>query len=324
MESLLKMPTAVQQAREAQKGWHWALEVLLFVVLFFVCTFGEIIAVLPVQAVLLMSNQNYLSALESGDMELAMSATTEAISGDVSVLMSLFATSVMLLLVILFCKLVQKRKLSSLGFVRQGCTKEYLKGILFGFVMFSAAVLICVLTGSLKLSYTPDRFVLSSFLLFIAGYMIQGMAEEVLCRGYFMVSLGRRYPMTVAIVLNAAAFAALHLFNPGIAPLAIINLILFGIFASVCFIHTENIWLVGALHSVWNLLQGNVYGIKVSGMESSCSIFSSAMTEGMEIFHGGSFGLEGGLAVTIVLMAGIVALLILNNKKKDVAALEGL
>lgn len=324
MESLLKTPDAVRQAKEAQKGWHWALEILVFVLLFVVCTFGEILIILPFELVLFMGNQRYLSALESDDMEYLMEVTSEIITGDVAVLLSLFATSVMLVLVLLFCKLIQKRKMSSLGFIRQSCIKEYLKGILFGFLLFSAAVFICILTGSLELSYTPGSFAVSSFLLFLMGYMIQGMAEEVLCRGYFMVSLGRRYPMVAAVVLNATAFAALHLLNPGIAPLAIINLILFGIFASVCFIYTENLWLIGALHSVWNLLQGNVYGIKVSGMENTCSIFSSEMTKGREIFHGGDFGLEGGLAVTIVLMAGIVVLLVLINKKKDTAAEEGI
>ena len=59
-------------------------------------------------------------------------------------------------------------------------------------------------------------------------------------------------------------------------------------------------------------------------MENTCSIFSSEMTKGREIFHGGDFGLEGGLAVTIVLMAGIVVLLVLINKKKDTAAEEGI
>lgn len=65
--------------------------------------------------------------------------------------------------------------------------------------------------------------------------------------------------------------------------------------------------MVGAIHSVWNLVQGNVYGIKVSGMETSCTMFSSAMTDGKELINGGAFGLEGGLAVTVVLLAGIAA-----------------
>lgn len=30
--------------------------------------------------------------------------------------------------------------------------------------------------------------------------MIRGHGEEVLCRGYFMVSMGRRYPMWAAVL----------------------------------------------------------------------------------------------------------------------------
>jgi len=145
--------------------------------------------------------------------------------------------------------------------------------------------------------------------------MIQVMAEKVLCRGYFLVSLGRRYSMWVAVIVNSVAFAALHLLNSGISVLAFINLVLFGVFASVCFIKTENIWLVGAIHSVWNLVQGNVYGIKVSGIDSVCSIFASNMVEGKEFINGGAFGLEGGIAVTIVLVVGTVLLLMWKKKE---------
>lgn len=58
---------------------------------------------------------------------------------------------------------------------------------------------------------------------------------------------------SAAVIANSVIFAALHLLNPGVAPLAIVNLILFGIFASCYFIRRGNIWGIGALHSVWNL-----------------------------------------------------------------------
>lgn len=320
MNIQLKVPKEAYEAAEAQKGLHWALEILIFIAVFFVCTIGEVLVMLPVQMVMLIRDPNYLSAIESGDVNQITEASFAAINTDGNAICSLFATAVMIVVVVLFCKLIQKRKLSTLGFVKEGAAKEYLKGIVFGFFLFSAAVLLCILTGSLRLSGINDTFELSVFLLFVAGYMIQGMAEEVLCRGYFMVSLGRRSSMIAAACINAAAFAALHLLNPGIAPLAIINLFLFGVFASVCFIKTENIWMVGALHSVWNLVQGNVYGIKVSGMETSCSLFSSALTEGRELFHGGEFGLEGGLAVTLVLAVAI--LFFLFFKKDDIDRAE--
>lgn len=306
METVFKTPRAVSEAKNTQKGMHLALEIFVFLVVFMVCTVGQVVVMLPAQVALLAKNRLYLDAVASGDVNLMSEAAEQAMSSDWYTMISLFATAVMIGIVFLFCRLIQKRKISSLGFVKEGCGKEYAKGIAIGFVMFSAAVLLCVLAGAVSLRIA-DTFTLSAFLLFTAGYMVQGMAEEVLCRGYFMVSVGRRYPMAVAVAVNAVAFAALHLFNPGIAPLAIVNLILFGIFASVCFIWTENIWMVGAIHSVWNLVQGNVYGIKVSGMETSCTMFSSAMTDGKELINGGAFGLEGGLAVTVVLLAGIAA-----------------
>ena len=309
MDVQLRPPKFVQTAAESQRGLHWALELLIFAAVFVVCTVGESLALIPVQMGILMRDQNYLQAVKSNDLNSIAEASLEALNTDLYVISSLFVTAIMIVIVLLFCRLIQKRSFHTLGFVKQGAAKEYLKGILVGFVLFSAAVLICVLTGALKLSGIKEAFRLPVFLLFAAGYMIQGMAEEVLCRGYFMVSLGRRYLMAVAIFLNSAAFAALHLFNPGIAPLAIINLTLFGVFASICFIKTENIWMVGAIHSVWNLAQGNIYGIKVSGMETSCSLFASTAAEGRELFHGGAFGLEGGLAVTIVLTAAPLILL---------------
>ena len=304
METLFRTPKAVLQAKETQRGMHLAFEILVFIAVFFVCTIGEIMIFLPAQVVMLAQNQLYLNAVSSGDAEQISEAAVAAMSSDLYTIVTLFATAMMIGVIFLFCRLIQKRKLSTLGFVKKGCGKEYAKGIVVGFIMFSAAVLICILTGVASFEKS-DSFTVSMFLLFTAGDMVQGMAEEVLCRGYFMVSVGRRYPMAVAAVVNAVAFAALHLLNPGITPLAIVNLILFGIFASVCFIKTENIWMVGAIHSVWNLMQGNVYGIKVSGMETSCTVFSSVMTDGKELINGGAFGLEGGLAVTAALLAGI-------------------
>lgn len=42
---------------------------------------------------------------------------------------------------------------------------------------------------------------------------------------------------------------------------------------------------------------------------TECSVFASAPSEGGFLLNGGAFGLEGGLAVTIVLLAGTCFLL---------------
>lgn len=226
------------------------------------------------------------------------------------------------LIVMGFCKWIQKRKMNTLGFHKKGWVKEYLIGWLVGFVLFSAAVLICVMTGSLTFVGISPNFAVGTFLLFTLGFIVQGMSEEVLCRGYFMVSVGRRYSMWVAVIVNSVAFAILHLSNSGISVLAVVNLALFGVFASVYFVKRNDIWGICAVHSVWNLVQGNVYDIRVSGMKLSCSLFSSEITEGKELINGGAFGLEGGLAVTIVLVVGTLILLCMKGKNQEENSVE--
>lgn len=66
-----------------------------------------------------------------------------------------------------------------------------------------------------------------------------------------------------------------------------------------------------------NLIQGNIFGIQVSGMELSCSALSSTTTGGMDFVNGGSFGLKEDLAVTVVLVVStLLALRVRPPKAK--------
>lgn len=321
----LKKPKMVADAAVAQKGLHIALEVLIFIAVFIVCNIAELIVLTPIQMVFMFSNQDYMNALAAGDVEAGIKAAMALSQSNAMLIAMLFANAGIILVTLLFCKLIQKRKVTTVGFQKPGLWKEYLCGMGVGFVIFSVAVLLCVVTGSLKIQGLSATFSIGVFVMFLLGYMIQGMAEEVMCRGYFLVSVSRRYPLAVGIAANSVLFAALHLLNNGISVLAFINLMLFGIFASVYFIKRGNIWGVGALHSIWNLVQGNVYGIRVSGMQSNCTILSSEMVAGRELINGGDFGLEGGLAVTIVLVAGTLIMLATKQQRyveetKEVAA----
>lgn len=311
----LKKPKMVAEAAAAQKGLHIALEVLVFIAVFIVSSIAEWIVITPIEMIFLFSNQDYMNAIVAGDMEAGMKVVTAFAQSNTMLIIMLFANIGMILVTLLFCKVIQKRKVTTVGFRKPGLWKEYLCGMGVGFVLFSVAVLICVVTGSLKLQGLSATFSIGVFVMFLLGYMIQGMAEEVMCRGYFLVSVSRRYPLAVGIAVNAVLFAALHLLNNGISVLAFINLVLFGIFASVYFVKRGNIWGVGALHSIWNLVQGNVYGIRVSGVQSSCTILSSEMVAGRELINGGDFGLEGGLAVTIVLVAGTLIMLATRQQR---------
>jgi hypothetical protein len=145
--------------------------------------------------------------------------------------------------------------------------------------------------------------------------MIQGMNEELLCRGYFMVSLARRQHLAVAVVISSVAFGLLHLPNANVSWLAVLNIVLFGCLMGFYILKRGNIWGAGAIHTAWNFAQGNVFGISVSGMAPMPSVFSFAPTGSGDLIGGGAFGIEGGLAATIVLLVGTVLVLFLKNAR---------
>ena len=148
------------------------------------------------------------------------------------------------------------------------------------------------------------------------GFVIQGMSEEVLVRGFFMVSLGNRCHTAIAVGISSVAFALLHLANPGISLLALLNLTLFGVFMAVYVLRTDDLWGACAIHSAWNFAQGNLVGIRVSGMAQLPTLAIMNPVGEQSLFHGGAFGLEGGLIVTVVTLAAIVLTLFLPKKAK--------
>lgn len=79
--------------------------------------------------------------------------------------------------------------------------------------------------------------------------------------------------------------------------------------------------MVGALHSMWNFAQGNLFGIPVSGLAGLPSPLKADMAEGSlhTLINGGTFGIEGGLAVTVVLLASCALILFLPTKKTEIA-----
>ena len=310
----LNQKNALPQCNGPKKGWNYFLIVLIFIPIMIVSMLSCSLASTPAIMVLAMKNPEYIKAFKSGDGVLMGKILQELGSSTSAMVISLLSEIVMIGIVLLFCFLIWKRKPSHVGFVKKGILAEYGLGMLVGFVVFSSAVLLAIVTGSLSLS--AGSFTMMIPLLFL-GFMIQGMAEEVLCRGFMMCAIAQRYPLWLAIITNAVVFAALHLANPGMTALAFINLTLYGIFSSLYFARRGNIWGIGAFHSVWNFIQGSLYGLQVSGTNPLPSVFSSTLNENSTMINGGSFGLEGGLAVTIVMVLGSILLIWAPWEKKQ-------
>ena len=316
MTNQIKMPEAVLQAKDTyhllkvkNKAAIAIFECLLFIGVFYSGAVAH-----GMGAGLLAG---IISGFSGGKMTIM-----EVAQQDWFMTIDLCTRIVYTLLATLVAVFYQKRKLITLGYTKKGIVKQYLIGIIAGLAIFSAAVGIAAVTGSASLSINHEALNVPLFLAIIAGWCIQGMSEEVVCRSFTLVSMTRKLPVPVAVILSSLAFASIHLGNSGISPLAFVNLTLFGIFAGVVFLRTGNIWLVSAIHSVWNFAQGNIYGILVSGGFTGPHLLTTSFNAGKTLINGGDFGLEGGLAVTAVLIIGTLLTIFFPSLKKDGAIKE--
>ena len=83
--------------------------------------------------------------------------------------------------------------------------------------------------------------------------MIQSGAEEIVDRCYLYQKLRRRYRWPViAIAVNALIFMALHMGNPGVTKLGLLQVFLFGVLASLLVYYWDSLWAAIWTHTAWN------------------------------------------------------------------------
>ncbi len=310
-----KKPQILVEAQKAKFMPSFGIQILIFIAILIITSIAQSI---PLAIVMFFKTFTAVMNQEINPYDSqSVMEFTRGMQGN-SGLITLLVTVLTTIIVILYCRFIEKRSLYSMGFTRKNAARQYLIGLLVGFVMFGVCVLIAWGSGSLQY----NGFTLSNsfglLVCYLIGFVLQGMSEEVLLRGYFMLSVASKNSILLAVISNSVFFAVLHLLNPGVTLLSIINLILFGLFASVYTLKTNNIWGICAIHTIWNFAQGNLFGILVSGIDTEVSVLSFLPAGGSTLINGGAFGMEGGLAVTIVLM--ISTLVVLKLPGKGIAA----
>ena len=216
-------------------------------------------------------------------------------------------------------KFFEKRQFWTLGYEVKNALMQYGRGFLFGALMFGGAVGILAIFGSVAFEQgDPTQqgiAALGGVVLVLIGWVVQGGAEEALIRGWALPVIGARYKPWIGLLVSSLIFAGLHGLNPGLSVFALINLALFGVFAGLYAMREGSLWGISALHSVWNWVQGNFFGFEVSGTNAGGGTLFNLMETGEDWLTGGTFGPEGGAAVTIVLLIAIAVTLFWKGKE---------
>ena len=236
-----------------------------------------------------------------------------------SLLITLFSFVFISLLVFFRVKVIEKRSLSSIGFNKNNWLKKYSLGFLIGLAMMSIIVLILLPFGYITVDKNPIQPVgvsaIASVLVILFGWIIQGATEEIVTRGWLLNVLSTKYNIGVGLLISSTLFGLMHLTNPNVNYIAVINIILVGLFYGLYVIKTNDLWAVCGMHSAWNFAQGNIFGFKVSGLDVSVGSLIDLNLVGSDFVTGGIFGPEAGIIATFILLASIRILLFIDKKR---------
>ncbi len=205
-----------------------------------------------------------------------------------------------------------KRRLRTIGYqFDRNWLNDYLLGTGISFAMFTAVVLIAWASGFLVLGRHPSNGsqLIGGLALAFLFYNVAAVNEELLFRGFPLQTLLVDLPAVWAISIPSLIFGLLHLYNPSPTALSTLNTVLAGVWLSVAYWRTGNLWLCTGLHYGWNFLMGPVFGLSVSGLDpmTRTGLFT-ARAQGPPWIMGSKYGPEGGLLVTVVLLITIFLL----------------
>ncbi|WP_420572311.1 CPBP family intramembrane glutamic endopeptidase [Kordia sp.] len=213
----------------------------------------------------------------------------------------------------IFTKYVDKIPFTSLGFDVKNRWKDILFGIFLGFIVMAFGYLL--LENLQAITFNAYNIKAKDILYSIVFFISVSLMEEILCRGYILNQLLETNNKYVALVISSIIFTALHSLNPNMAFVPVLNLFLAGILLGITYIYTKNLWFPIALHFSWNFFQGPIFGFEVSG-QTFYSMIQQTRTED-NLLNGGSFGFEGSLLATLIMI--VVIFLIDRYYRKQIA-----
>lgn len=237
-------------------------------------------------------------------------------TSDFRLILELLSFGFILNTVFRWTRKVEKRPIRTLGFYRENFLSNLLKGFGLGLTLFLLTLLGLVALGQYRFEPIHLNPYSLTFVVFtIPFWILQGTAEEVVSRAWLLPQLASRTNLKLAVVISSIFFTLLHMGNSGLTPLSLVNLFLFGVAMALYLLKTDTVWGVAGIHGAWNFAQGNLFGILVSGQPSGTSLMTF-LPQGNQVWlSGGSFGIEGSIMTSLVLLLLIVYLA--NQLKKE-------
>jgi membrane protease YdiL (CAAX protease family) len=204
---------------------------------------------------------------------------------------------------------IENRGVLSYGYTGNHRLARMVCGMIWGFLCLSVLVGILWRMGWLVFDrpsltgFAAWKYALAWGLLFL----IVGVFEESLLRGYLQYTLSRGIGFWWAALLLSVVFALWHMSNNGESTLGLLEVGLSGLYFCLTLWYTKSLWWAIGFHAGWDWGQSYFYGTPDSGLVMQGHLLSSHPA-GNPLWSGGTAGPEGSLLITplvIVMAAGM-------------------
>ena len=198
---------------------------------------------------------------------------------------------------------IERRRWSVYGLpAKQALGARFWSGTVWGFaaislLMVSLYGLHCFSFGHLAVHGAR----LVRFAAFWAGlFLLVGLFEEFLLRGYTQFTLGRGIGFWPAAIALSAAFGLIHLRNGGEQWPGLLAAACIGLFFCLTLRRTGNLWFAVGFHAAWDWGESFFYSVPDSGMLSPGHLLRSSL-RGPDWLSGGTVGPEGSVLCFVVI-----------------------
>jgi membrane protease YdiL (CAAX protease family) len=216
---------------------------------------------------------------------------------------------------------IERRPNSIYGLGGSRKLPHFFAGLVWGVICLSLLVLILVKTGLLvidsRLLFGSDALRYGA--IWLLGFLLVGLFEEYLVRGYLQYTLTRglagfyqwafktRHSAALGFWTSAVLFSILfglgHGKNPGESPIGLLSAGLAGLLFCFSLWRTGSLWWAIGFHTSWDWAQSFLYGVADSGMMAQHHLLATHPV-GKPILSGGATGPEGSIFIVAVLALG--------------------
>jgi hypothetical protein len=136
-------------------------------------------------------------------------------------------------------------------------------------------------------------------------FVVVALSEELIFRGFALVSLSRAVSFWPAAVILSLLFGGLHLGNGGEDIAGALAAALFGLVMAITFKWTGSLWLAIGVHAGWDYAESFIFGVPDSGQTLAGRAMHPSF-HGPLWLTGGSVGPEGSALVVFPLLTIVV------------------